>query len=65
MARTKNTARGLPTGHRCPLAEYNKLEKYKSIDCTNSHGTNKEFIEQLLHELIDKIIRTSNNTEPS
>ena len=65
MARTKNTARGQPSGPRYRLAEYNKLEKNESIDCSNSYETNKEFIKQLLHELIVKIISTSNNTEQS
>ena len=65
MAWTKNTARGWPSASRYPLAEYTKVEIGKSIDYTNLHGTNKEFIEQLLHELIDKIISTSNNTKQS
>ena len=57
MARMKNTKRNQP-GPRYPLAEYQKLTGNKSID-TNLYKTNNEFIKQLLHELIDNIIKLS------
>ena len=57
MAWTKNTKRNQP-GPRYPLAEYQKLVGNKSFD-TNLYKINNEFIKQLLHELIDNVIKLS------
>ena len=59
MARTKNTKRSEPTV-RYPLAEFEKLT---SNQCVNSNllETNNEFIQCLLHELIDSALRLIEN----
>ena len=61
MAHTKNTKR---TEHavRYPLAEYQKLTNNQFVD-SNLPRTNSEFIQCLLHELIDSALRLiKNNT---
>ena len=61
MAHTKNTKRTQPTV-RYPLAEYQKLTSNQFVD-SNLPRTNSEFIQCLLHELIDSALRlVKNNT---
>ena len=55
----KNTKRKQP-GLRYPLAEYQNITNNKLVD-SNLQRTNNEFIECLLHELIDNVLRLSEN----
>ena len=55
MARMKNTKRNQPTV-RYPLAEYQKITNNQLVD-SNLQRTNSEFIQCLLHELIDNALR--------
>ena len=57
MAWMKNTKRKQP-GLRYPLAEYQKITNNKLVDY-NLQRINNEFIECLLHEPIDNVLRSS------
>ena len=59
MAQTKNTKRNQPT-MRYPLAEYQKITNNQLVD-SNLQRTNSEFIQYLLHELIDNALRLVEN----
>ena len=61
MAHTENTKGSEPTV-RYPLAEFQKLTNNQCVD-SNLPKTNNEFIQCLLHELIDSALRLiENNT---
>ena len=55
----KNTKRSEPTV-RYPLAEFKKLTSNQCVD-SNLPKTNNEFIQCLLHELIDNALRLIKN----
>ena len=59
MAQTKNTKRNQPT-MRYPLAEYQKITNNQLVD-SNLQRTNSEFIQYLLHKLIDNALRSVEN----
>ena len=59
MAHTKNTKRTQPTVSY-PLAEYQKLTSNQFVD-SNLPRINSEFIQCLLHELIDSALRLIEN----
>ena len=61
MARTKNMKRSAPLGSRYPQAVYRIVE---TSDLSNETISNlHEIIQQLLNELIDRVVSIITNTE--